>query len=149
MNHKTRVSCGISQLIGATQILFCFRQKQSGAGVSGSRDYISPSSDYYSLSPGSPTPGTLIQDPVNNLHHQPVYAKIVKSRQEQNSAANDAINNVNGDDHPRVTPPASLVTRSNSSSASHRKPSAPARALDHERGDSRRHSWAGDKKGKY
>merc|ERR1712198_285443 len=63
----------------------------SGNGTTA--EYFSPSSDYYSLSPASPTPGQVPgvsgQGGHVSGHHesreawsQPIYAKIVKSKQE-------------------------------------------------------------------
>ena len=108
---------------------------QNAAGAAG--DFISPSSDYHSLSPASPPP-----DPPPPLawtppQPQPVYAAVVRSKGGLQSG--DPIS-IPGKGGPQ---PAPGLARSGS--AAGRRPAAPV--LSMERGDSRRHSWAGDKRG--
>ena len=88
-------------------------------------DFISPSSDYYSLSPASPTQAQ--SDPAWS---QPLYAKIVKPK-----TPSEDDKKVGDNDRP---------ARSEERS---KKPSAPCYPGPEERADRRRHSWAGDKKG--
>ena len=149
-----------------TFITFHCRQRLPAQKTeTGSSEFFSPSSDYYSLSPASPTPTSGHQN-VNNGQEpgpgpgpwsQPIYAKIVKSKQQEDAwadagnMANDDINKVKDDNNLR-TPPSnktqkSLVTRSSSSTDPRKKPSAPNFTADYDKMDSRRHSWAGDKKG--
>ena len=129
----------------------------------GSSEFFSPSSDYYSLSPASPTPtpgpGHQTVNHGQEAGHwsQPIYAKIVKSKQQDDdwadagNMANDDINKVKDDNNLGTTPSnktqKSLVTRSSSSTDPRKKPSAPNFTADYDKMDSRRHSWAGDKKG--
>ena len=116
---------------------------------------MSPSSDYYSLSPASPTPGPTAES-VNNTvtqqqQQQPIYARVVKSKQEeeglvcnQANEANAVINKISDDKNIRAPP---QVVRVGSAG---KKPLAPARSTSTpDRADSRRHSWAGDKKGEH
>ena len=114
-----------------------------------------------SLSPASPTPGPGHQivnnDQDTGAWSQPIYAKIVKSKQQDDAwadagnMANDDINKVNVDNDLGATPSnktqKSLVTRSSSTTDPRKKPTAPNFTGDYDKMDSRRHSWAGDKKG--
>ena len=98
-------------------------------------DFISPSSDYYSLSPASPT---LTQSDQAWPHQpqQPLYAKIVKPKASPVSDKKAADSHVTG-------PP-----KYQNSAERSKKPSAPSFTGNQEKADRRRHSWAGDKKGK-
>ena len=122
---------------------------------------MSPSSDYYSLSPASPTPGVTpsstaesVNSIVSQQQQQPIYARVVKSKTEEEglvcapaNEANGVINKISDDKHLRAPP---QVTRATSVS---KKPLAPARSTSTpdkaDKPDSRRHSWAGDKKGEH
>ena len=98
-------------------------------------DFISPSSDYYSLSPASPT---LTQSDQAWPHQpqQPLYAKIVKPKASPVSDKKAADSHLTG-------PP-----KYQNSAERSKKPSAPSFTGNQEKADRRRHSWAGDKKGK-
>ena len=120
---------------------------------------MSPSSDYYSLSPASPTPGPVtpsstaenVNSNVTEQQQQPIYATVVKSKQEeeglvcnQANEANAVINKISDDKDLRAPP---QVVRPGGAG---KKPLAPARSTSTpDRADSRRHSWAGDKKGEH
>ena len=116
------------------------RQKTGRTG-----DFISPSSDYFSLSPGSPTQS----DPAWT---GPLYAKIVKHKQPPAPAAlagcgadkkaDDDEEPIIKADHHRPGPPSYQ-----SSTGGRKKPLAPSFSIeDQDRADSRRHSWAGDRR---
>ena len=121
---------------------------------------MSPSSDYYSLSPASPTPGVTPSSTAESIvsqqqqqQQQPIYARVVKSKTEEEglvcapvNEANGVVNKISDDKHLRAPP---QVTRAASVS---KKPLAPARSTstpDKDKPDSRRHSWAGDRKGEH
>ena len=123
---------------------------------------MSPSSDYYSLSPASPTPGVTpsstaesINSNVPQQQQQPIYARVVKSKHEEEglvhdkaNEANDVINKISDDKHLRASPQVRPVPLVRAGSSVSKKPLAPARSTDRaDKPDSRRHSWAGDKKG--
>ena len=138
--------------------------------MSGTGEFVSPSSDYYSLSPASPTPGLTpsstsesIQANVSQKQlQQPIYARVMKPRHEEEgldcdkaNEANDVNNKMSDDNHLRGPPQvrASSLIRTGSSGgvSGSKKPVAPARSTPgraSDKSDSRRHSWAGDKKGK-
>ena len=110
---------------------------QNAAGAAG--DFISPSSDYHSLSPASPPPDP--PQPPAWAQPQPVYAAVVRSKGGLQSGDPISIPGKGG------RPPGSQAAPglARSGSAAGRRPAAPV--LGMERGDSRRHSWAGDKRG--
>ena len=122
---------------------------------------MSPSSDYYSLSPASPTPGVTPSSTAESINtnvpqQQPIYARVVKSKHEEEglvhdeaNEANDVINKISEDKHLRASPQIRPVPLVRAWSSASKKPLAPARSTPDraDKPDSRRHSWAGDKKG--
>ena len=120
-------------------------------------DFVSPSSDYYSLSPASPTPGLTPSSTAESINtnvpqQQPIYARVVKSKHEEeglvHDEANDVINKISEDKHLRASPQTRPVPLVRAGSSASKKPLAPTRSSDRaDKPDSRRHSWAGDKRG--
>ena len=140
----TRDTC-IHWLITISLVINCLTSRLKPPGQTAAGDFISPSSDYHSLSPASPPP-----DPPPPLawtppQPQPVYAAVVRSKGGLQSGDPISIPGKGGP-QPALQPgpqPAPGLARSGS--AAGRRPAAPV--LSMERGDSRRHSWAGDKRG--
>ena len=136
----TRDTC-IHWLKTISLVINCLTSRLKPPGQTAAGDFISPSSDYHSLSPASPPP-----DPPPPLawtppQPQPVYEAVVRSKGGLQSGDSISITGKGGSS-PSLQPGPGLAR---SGSAAGRRPAAPV--VNMERGDSRRHSWAGDKRG--
>ena len=144
--------CGCPSRSTTSSSLSLHTARQKTGGRAG--DFVSPSSDYYSLSPGSPTSSQL--PPSDPAWTGPLYAKIVKQKQPAAPAAPAAPGGDKkaDDDDEQITKDHSHPGHSGppsyqSSTGGRKKPVAPSFSSSdlQERTDSRRHSWAGSRRG--